>query len=76
MDNCMPVLLQGLGIRLSKEERMNVIELVRFYPDEDKDAVTRKRQRVAQMMAYSQIKPIKLGCDWWFFKEDEYGKAK
>lgn len=55
---------------------MNVIELVRFYPDDDKDTVTRKRQRVAQILASSRVKLIKLDCDWWFIKEDEDDKAE
>lgn len=55
---------------------MDVIELIRFYPDDDKDTVTRKRQRVAQMLAASRVKLIKLGHDWWFVKEDDNGKAK
>lgn len=55
---------------------MNIIELVRFHPYDDKDTVTRKRQRVAQMLTSSRVKPIKLGRDWWFVKEDEHGKAK
>lgn len=55
---------------------MNVIELVRFYPYDDKDTVTRKRQRVAQILASSQVKLIKLGCDWWFIKEQDNGKEK
>ena len=38
---------------------MNVIELVRFYPDDDKQTVTRKRQRVAQILATSRVKLIK-----------------
>lgn len=55
---------------------MNVIELVRFYPYDDKDTVTRKRQRVAQILASSRVKLIKLGCDWWFIKEQDNGKEK
>lgn len=55
---------------------MNVIELVRFYPDDDKNTVTRKRQRVAQILASSRVKLIKLGYDWWFIKEQDNGKEK